>query len=97
LALKSVRIKLVESGMARSSVNASVGRIRRLFRFAVANETVPVECLTRLEAVSPLLVGRTEARDLPPPDASRRREQNLASGRTVTPTTKPATTNRRLV
>lgn len=37
-----------------------------MFRFGVENEIVPVEVLTRLEAVSPLLAGRTEARDLPP-------------------------------
>lgn len=66
LALKAVRVKLVESGIVRNSVNASVGRIRRMFRFGVANEIVPVDVLTRLEAVSPLLAGRTEARDLPP-------------------------------
>ena len=66
LALKMVRTKLVESGIVRNSVNASIGRIRRMFRFGVANEIVPVEVLTRLEAVSPLLAGRTEARDLPP-------------------------------
>ncbi len=66
LALKAVRTKLVESGIVRNSVNASIGRIRRMFRFGVANEIVPVEVLTRLEAVSPLLAGRTEARDLPP-------------------------------
>ena len=66
LALKTVRAKLVESGIVRNSVNASIGRIRRMFRFGVANEIVPVEVLTRLEAVSPLLAGRTEARDLPP-------------------------------
>ncbi len=66
LALKVVRTKLVESGIVRNSVNASIGRIRRLFRFGVANEIVPVDVLARLEAVSPLLAGRTEARDLPP-------------------------------
>ncbi len=66
LALKAVRANMVDSGLARNSVNAAVGRIRRLFRFAVANEMVPVEVLTKLEAVSPLLAGRTEAHDLPP-------------------------------
>ena len=66
LALKAVRAKMVESGLARNSVNAFIGRIRRLFRFAVANEMVPIETLTRLETVSPLLAGRTKAPDLPP-------------------------------
>ena len=66
LALKAVRYRMVVSGICRNSVNANVGRIRRLFRFGVANEIVPVETLTRLEAVSPLLAGRTEAPDHPP-------------------------------
>ena len=66
LALKAVRAKMVESGLARNTVNSNIGKIRRLFRFAVANEMVAVDVLQRLEAVSPLLAGRTEARDLPP-------------------------------
>lgn len=66
LALKAVRAKMVESGLARNTVNSNIGRIRRMFRFAVANEMVSVDVLQRLEAVSPLLAGRTEARDLPP-------------------------------
>ena len=66
LALKAVRAKMVESGLARNTVNSNIGKIRRLIRFAVANEMVSVDVLQRLEAVSPLLAGRTEARDLPP-------------------------------
>lgn len=66
LALKAVRAKMVESGLARNTVNSNIGRIRRMFRFAVADEMVSVDVLQRLEAVSPLLAGRTEARDLPP-------------------------------
>jgi integrase len=66
LALKAVRAKMVESGWARNTINANVGKIRRMFRFGVENELVPVDVLQRLEAVSPLLAGRTEARDLPP-------------------------------
>ncbi len=65
LALKAVRAKMVEAGWARNTINSNVGKIRRMFRFGVENELVPVETLQRLEAVSPLLAGRTEARDLP--------------------------------
>ncbi len=66
LALKAVRAKMVEAGLARNTINSNIGKIRRMFRFGVENEMVPVETLQRLEAVSPLLAGRTEARDLPP-------------------------------
>lgn len=63
LALKAVRAKLVESGLCRNTVNIHVSRIRHVFRFAVADELIPVEVLTRLEAVEPLLAGRTKAPD----------------------------------
>ena len=66
LALKAVRSKLVESGVCRTTVNGAIGRIRHVFRFAVANEMIAVEVLTRLEAVEPLLAGRTEAHDNSP-------------------------------
>lgn len=57
---------MVESGLARNTVNTNIGKIRRLFRFGVANEMVSIRVLQRLEAVSPLVAGRTEAPDLPP-------------------------------
>ena len=63
LALKAVRAKLVEAGLCRNTVNIHVSRIRHVFRFAVANEMIPAGVLTRLEAVEPLLAGRTKAPD----------------------------------
>ena len=66
LALKAVRAKLVQSGVCRTTVNGAIGRIRHVFRHAVANEMVPVDVLKRLETVSPLLAGRTEAHDNAP-------------------------------
>ncbi len=66
LMLAAVRAKFVESGQARNTVNRSVGRIRRLFRFGVANEIVSADVLAKLVTMSPLLAGRTTAPDLPP-------------------------------
>ncbi len=66
LALKAVREALVAKGWVRKSVNGHVGRIKRAFKFAVANELVPGSLLHSLQAVDGLRAGRTEAPDLPP-------------------------------
>lgn len=66
LALKAVRQKFVEAGWVRNSCNSGVNRIRRIFRWGVENEMVAPSTLQKLEAVAPLLSGRTEAADNPP-------------------------------
>ena len=66
LALKAVRQQMVDKGWVRDTVNAAVGRVRRIFKHAVADELIAPSILQRLQAVSPLLMGRTEAPDLPP-------------------------------
>ena len=71
LALKAVRQKMVDGGWTRGYINKSVGRIRRVFRFGVANELCEPSVLQRLEAVAPLLEGRTEAHDNLPRTACR--------------------------
>lgn len=63
--LKAVRAEMVAAGWVRNTVNQSVGRIRRAFRYGVENELVPVEILQRLQAVSPLMKGKTDAPDRP--------------------------------
>jgi integrase len=65
--LKAVRQQMLDGGtMCREYVNKSVGRIRRIFRYGVECELVPPPVLTGLEAVSPLLAGRTTAIDHAP-------------------------------
>ncbi len=59
LALKAVRSKMVESGWCRNSVNSGLNRIRRIFKYAVSNELIEPSVLQKLQAVSPLLAGRT--------------------------------------
>ena len=66
LALKAVRQQMVAKGWVRDTVNAAVGRVRRIFKHTVADELIEPGILQRLQAVSPLLAGRTEAPDLPP-------------------------------
>lgn len=67
LALKAVRQSMVDGGKkCRSFINKSVGRIKAVFRWAVENEMVEPSVLQKLEAVPPLLAGRTEAKDHAP-------------------------------
>lgn len=69
LALKAVRSKMIESGWKRNTINAAMSRIRRIFKHAIANELIDASVLQRLQAVAPLLAGRTEATDNPPREA----------------------------
>jgi integrase len=66
LALKAVRVAMVELGWARTTVNGAVGRIRRLFRWAIANELAPPSVYHGLQAVTGLRAGRTTAREPEP-------------------------------
>ena len=66
LALKAVRQRMVDSKKkCRRYINMSIGRIRRAFRWGVENEMVDPSVLQKLEAVAPLLAGRTDAIDHP--------------------------------
>jgi integrase len=66
LKLKAVREKLVEAGLCRRSVNARIGRIKRMFKWAVENELIAADRYHALQAIPGLRPGRTAARDLPP-------------------------------
>ncbi|MCE9534764.1 MAG: site-specific integrase [Planctomycetes bacterium] len=66
LALKAVRQKFIEVGWCRSLINQRVNRIRRMFRFAVAEEMIPATALTALAAVSGLQRGRSQVREKDP-------------------------------
>lgn len=66
LALKAVRQKMIEAGWCRSVINQGMSRIRRIFKHAIANELIEPAVLQKLQAVAPLLAGRTEAEDREP-------------------------------
>ena len=66
LALKAVRQKFVAENWCRKTVNARVERIRRIFKWAVAEEIVSPAVYQALAAVSGLQRGRTLAPDNTP-------------------------------
>ena len=66
MALKAVRQAMVEFGWSRKNVNQQTGRVRHVFRWAVAEELLPPHVLEGLRAVAPLRRGRTEARETDP-------------------------------
>ncbi|MBI1903514.1 MAG: hypothetical protein HYS13_20620 [Planctomycetia bacterium] len=77
LKLKAVRQRLIETGgrvlkddsrrpLTRDVVNSHVGRIKRMFRWAVENELVPASVYHGLQAVAGLQHGRSNARETEP-------------------------------
>jgi integrase len=63
-ALETIQDQLARSGrLARTTVNARVNRIRRVFRWAVRKKFVPPEVLVAIEAVPGLRKNRTPARE----------------------------------
>jgi integrase len=69
LSLRAVRDGWVKAGLARRHVNSRVGKIRRLFKFAVSHELVSPSVLDGLRAVEPLTLGHTTAVESPPREA----------------------------
>jgi integrase len=66
VALKAVRQIMVDAGLSRGYTNHSIGRIRRMFKWAVGNELVPPSVYQGLAAVDGLRRGRSEARETEP-------------------------------
>jgi integrase len=66
LALKTVRDQMIQAGLSRTYINASVGRIKRVFKWAASEELVPVTVYQSLATVTGLQKGRTEAREPDP-------------------------------
>ncbi|HJZ93580.1 MAG TPA: site-specific integrase [Gemmataceae bacterium] len=65
LALKAVRQRWVNAELSRRFINQRVGRIKRMFKWAVAEELVPAAAYQALQAVEGLKQGRTAAKDRP--------------------------------
>jgi len=60
--LKAVRQAMIDSGrLARGTINQRVGKIRRVFRWAVSEEIIAPAVLVGLQAVEGLKLGRCRA------------------------------------
>jgi integrase len=66
LALDAVRNAMIDKAWVRKSINISIGRIKRMFKWAVAKELVPASIHHALSAVAGLRAGRTDARESEP-------------------------------
>lgn len=66
LALQAMQQRFVEMGHSRRYVNDNIDRIRRMFRWGVANEMVDPGVSQALAAVPGLRKGRTKAREAQP-------------------------------
>jgi len=64
--LKVVRDAMIESGLARNTINNRVSRIRRMFRWATEEDLISGEVYHGLGAVAGLKAGRTNARETAP-------------------------------
>lgn len=64
--LKEVRDAMVASGWCRSQVNMQIGRVKRMFKWAVSNELVPATLYHALQSIDGLRAGRTIARESKP-------------------------------
>jgi integrase len=60
------KVKTIRQGLCRGVVNQRIGRIKRVFRWAVENELVAASVYQALAAVSGLQRGRSAARDTEP-------------------------------
>lgn len=66
LALKTVRQRMIEDGLCRREINKRIGRIVRIFKWAVENELLPGSVVHALKAVAGLRRGRSEVRESEP-------------------------------
>lgn len=63
LKLARVRDAMIEDGLARNTINARVGRIKRVFAWATSLELIPPTVITALRCVPSLKPGRSDARE----------------------------------
>jgi type IV pilus assembly protein PilC len=66
LALKAVRQQMVDDGLSRRYLNDHVARIKRIFKWAVGEQLLPLDALQALSAVPGLRAGRSDAREPEP-------------------------------
>ncbi|MCA9261283.1 MAG: tyrosine-type recombinase/integrase [Planctomycetales bacterium] len=66
LALCALREQLISEGRSRTGINQAIGRIRRVFKWGVAQQLVSPEVWHALQSVDGLRQGRTAAKETEP-------------------------------
>jgi len=66
LALKAVRQTMIDAGQSRKYINKNIERVRRIFKWAAAEELIPSDVPQALSMVAGLKKGRTNARETAP-------------------------------
>jgi integrase len=61
MALRSVQSEMIRAGLCRTTINARINRIRRIFKWGVGAELVPPSVYEALRCIEPLRRGRTAA------------------------------------
>jgi integrase len=64
--LRTVREDIIAAGLCRRTINTRIGRLKRVFRWAVSFELVPPAIYEALRAVPGLHRGRSQARETDP-------------------------------
>ena len=64
--LKVVRQAMIEANHSRKYINKNIGRIRRMFKWAAAEELIPASVPQALTMVTDLRKGRTDAQETQP-------------------------------
>jgi len=65
-ALRVLQQEMIELEWCRTNINTQINKIRRLFKWAVAQEMVASSVYQALQTVEPLKKGRSEARESEP-------------------------------
>lgn len=67
--LRTVREAMIERGWSRGYINRQINRLRHMIKWGVGRDMVAPEILHRLQAVEPLLAGKSAARETRPRQA----------------------------
>jgi integrase len=66
LALMTCQTAMIAKGWSRKSINRQIGRVRKMFVWAVSRQLIPASVLTALATVEPLRANRTAATERSP-------------------------------
>lgn len=61
--LRAARDLMIAKGWSRGFINRQVNRIRHIVKWGIGRDMVPPDVLLKLQAVEPLMAGRTTARE----------------------------------